>query len=379
MSPKKHKTTDIYDLLKSLVAIPSIFPNEGKVEQYIAKYLHRLGFNVTKVPTSPGRNNIVAVYGKASKYVGFYGHLDTVEPDPHYKHNPFTVRKIGDIVSGLGTADMKGGICAILELARFASANDLPVKIIMGVDEENISAGAHTLINAKVLKDVSFLVSAESGQVKDLSKPYSVCYGRRGRMAISVTVEGKRAHGAESHKAINAIEKSALFISKLTDLKFSNNANFGRSNIIVQEIESTSDSFSVPDECTVKLSALTAPPTSHQAVIKKLQVLAKKLGVNATVKPTPRSTPYSESYEVNKSDKFLRLVESKVFKPAGVKPIYSESVADENVFAKYLPIPVISIGPIGGDDHTANEWVSLSSIENVADCYKQILKLYTKP
>jgi hypothetical protein len=43
--------------------------------------------------------------------------------------------------------------------------------------------------------------------------------------------------------------------------------------------------------------------------------------------------------------------------------IPTQSVADENVFANRLHIPVVTIGPIGGGDHTAEEWVSLNSLK----------------
>src|SRR5260221_8795930 len=130
-------------LLEKLVSIPSVFPNEEKISVFIVDYLQHLGFTVKKVPTEKTRNNIVATFGKSKKYLGFYGHMDTV-PRESYK-DAYRVIKKGKRVMGLGTEDMKGGIAAILKTAEFAVKNKLPVKIIIGVDEENISQGAHDL------------------------------------------------------------------------------------------------------------------------------------------------------------------------------------------------------------------------------------------
>lgn len=373
-----HKITDskdIYKLLEALVAIHSVSPNENKLGNYISEYLRNLGFVIQLVPTGLGRNNIVATFGLSNKYLGFYGHLDTVMPDRNYSSDPYTIWGTGDMVHGLGVADMKGGISAILELAKIASAKNMPVKIILGVDEENISAGAHDLINSKKLKDIDFLISAENGQVKDLNEPYSVCYGRRGRLALRIKIAGKKAHAAEYYKAMNAIEKASVLLINLNKINFSDNTKFGTTNLVVHEINGSTDSFSVPDECTFIISALTTPPTTHKTVVSKLKILAKNLNVSATIEPLPRATPYSESYKV-KQTKFLHTIESKVFNSDRVRPIYSESVADENIFANKLGIPVLSIGPIGGGDHTKDEWVSLSSIEKVLDCYQKILGLY---
>lgn len=378
MSPKATKTNSasIYNLLCGLVAIPSVFPHEKRIGQYVSKYLKDLGFNVEAIPSAPGRNNIVATYGAADRYIAFYGHLDTVPPDDHYTRDPFTAWQESGKVRGLGVADMKSGIVAILRLAEFASAQNLPVKIVFGVDEENISVGAHDLVNAEALDDVNFLISAESGQIKDENQAYSVCYGRRGRIAIKAVITGKRTHAAENQKAVNAIEAAAKFITQLHEVTFTNNPRFGSTDLVVQAIESSTDSFSVPDECAITLSALTTPPTGHTDVLQRLRALAHDLDIVMTIEPLERPTPYGESYEVNRTGNILGLIEAEIFKPAKINPIYSGSVADENVFANRLKIPVISIGPIGGGDHTVDEWVSLSSIEKVIDCYQKVLRLY---
>lgn len=368
----------IHNTVRELVAIRSVFPNEQALSKYLAKKLNKLGFSVEAVASEPGpgRNNLVATYGKATSYLGFYSHLDTVSPDKHYKRDPFTVWVEGKRLRGLGVADMKGGLAAILDLAEFAVSQKLPVKLVFGVDEENISVGAHDLVNAKVLADIDFLVSAESGQVRDNSQQFSACYGRRGRIAIVVNVTGKKTHAAESHKAVNAVERASVFIANLDKIAFPTNPNFGITDLVVHNIQGSVDSFSVPDECSFMLSALTTPPVKHKDVIASLTKLAKKLGVSATIKPLARPTPYGESYEVNHTNSFLKIVESQVLRPAGVKPFYSESIADENIFSHRLNIPVISIGPIGGGDHTADEWVDLSSIEKVATNYRRILELH---
>jgi len=69
----------------------------------------------------------------------------------------------------------------MMQSAAFAVKNNYPVKFIFGVDEENISKGAHDLVNSGFLQDVGFMIVGESGQVKDIGKPFSVVYGRKGR------------------------------------------------------------------------------------------------------------------------------------------------------------------------------------------------------
>lgn len=369
---------EILHLLQKLVNINSVFPDEERIGRFIIGYLSKLGFRVKTIPTDARRNNIVATYGKSKKYLGFYGHLDTVPPDKNYKRNPFDTFQKGDRIYGLGAADMKGGITSILKLAEFAAKNSLPVKIVFGVDEENISQGAHDLIDSSHLNDVDFLIAAESGQIKNSEQRYSVCYGRRGRIGIRINVYGKTAHAAESNNGVNAIENAALLLTNLTKITFPNNQKLGSTTLVVHTISASSDSFSIPDYCECLISALTTPPIKGESVLRSLRNLANKLHISASVEQIERVTPYAESYEVDLRNSFLKKIEDSIFRPAGVKPIYAESVADENVFANRLNISAITVGPIGGGDHTLNEWVSLNSINNVIDCYQQVLSLYSQ-
>lgn len=365
-------------LLARLVQLNSVFPYEKKLSEFLFRYLTGLGFIVQKVYTTTGRDNLIATYGESEKYLGFYGHMDTVPPDKSYKRNPFTIFTNADRIYGLGTADMKGGITAILKLAEFASHQNLPVKLIFGVDEENISLGAHDLVNSKKLNDIKFLIVAESGRTTNLKQKFNVCYGRRGRIAFRAKVFGKSAHAAEGSKGINAIEQAALLLANITKISFPKDLRLGTTNLVVHMINGSSNSFSVPDFCEFEFSALTTPPIKAVDILKNINKLANKLNISIKVEQIKRATPYAESYEVDLSNKFLKKIETNIFNSKHVKPIYTESVADENIFANRLRIPVITIGPIGSGDHTANEWVSLKSIDDVIQAYQEILSLYIK-
>jgi acetylornithine deacetylase/succinyl-diaminopimelate desuccinylase-like protein len=56
-----------------------------------------------------------------------------------------------------------------------------------------------------------------------------------------------------------------------------------------------------------------------------------------------------------------------------VKPAYFSSVADENVLANRLRIPVLTIGPVGGGDHTKDEWLRISSMVRVTEVYASLV------
>lgn len=53
---------------------------------------------------------------------------------------------------------------------------------------------------------------------------------------------------------------------------------------------------------------------------------------------------------------------------------YRNSVADECVFAERLNVPVVTIGPDGGNAHQADEYVEVISLEKVVTTYLTILR-----
>jgi succinyl-diaminopimelate desuccinylase len=303
--------------------------------------------------------------------------MDTVPPAGDYTRDPFSVVCDGDIVRGLGVCDMKGGLTCILQAAKWASDNNLPLKVIFGVDEEDISRGAHDLVQSGLLSDVGFMIVAESGQIQDYNQPISVCLGRKGRLVFELEVFGKAAHAAESSKGVNAIEQACRLIQSLATLSFPVHSSLGTTSLVVQGISAQSDSFSVPDRCVFTASLLTAPGMLGSDFMASVLERARSLGIEMKIRIKQRETPYGDAYELDTSNPFYRRVYDTVLRPLGVKPMYTPSVADENVFANRLKIPVLTIGVIGGGDHTGEEWARLSSFETVVTCYTTCISFWT--
>lgn len=368
---------DRLELLKKLVSIPSVFPNEKELSIFICSYLEKIGFTIRKVPTQKNRNNIIAYFGKAKKYLGFYAHLDTVPPE-NGMDRPYEVKIKNNKAFGLGTEDIKIGITNIIKAGELAVEKNLPMKIIFCVDEEDISRGAHDVVDSGLLSDVSFIISAESGQVKDYKKVFNVCYGRKGRILFELSVFGKRTHAAESNRGVNAVEQAAKLLSLIKQMKLPKHKLLGQTEIITHEIEGATDSFSIPDTCTIRFSLLTTPNMKSSVFQEQIIELAKKQKIDIKLAPFKRETPYGESYEINRKDKFLKVLEKNIFNKFNIIPMYTPSIADENIFANRLKIPVVCIGAIGGGGHTKEEWVNLKSAEAVEEVYKQALFLFNK-
>jgi acetylornithine deacetylase/succinyl-diaminopimelate desuccinylase-like protein len=366
------------ELLRKLVGIYSVFPHEQEISSYVESLLLELGFSVQKVKTGADRFSLVGTFGKSKDYLGFYGHVDTVPPASDYVRDPFKLEVGGNIGRGLGSVDMKGGLACILHAAAWAKSQNLPVKVVFGVDEEDISQGAHDLVSSGFLSDIRFLIVAESGQIQDYNQAFSVCLGRKGRIVYQARVQGVAAHAADAHKGVNAIEKAAVLIGELSRIKFPAHAKLGSSSIVVQKISATTGGFSVPDSCELAISLLTTPNISSADFEREVHVIAKRNQIMLSLGQFERATPYGESYEIDLKNPFYLKLEKNVVEPAGVKPVYTSSVADENVFANRLRIPVLTIGAIGDGDHTKDEWVNLDSLARVIEVYRTAIRMWNE-
>lgn len=367
------------ELLKKLVSIPSSYPEEHAISEFVASFLEDIGCQVERVCTDTDRNNLVVTIGQAQRYLGFSGHLDTVHPAADYSIDPFEVIVAGNVARGLGVCDMKGGLTAMLYLAEYAVNNNLPVKLFFGVDEENISQGAHDLVSSGLMQDVDFLIVPETGHVENFSDPISVCYGRNGRVVYTIEIKGRTVHACDTREGENAIVLATRFVQSLSQAGFMQKGKPGQISVLPEAIQSETGFYSIPDYCSLRCSVITAPGVNSTQFEGWVEQYATTNDLDISTHKAPRKTPYLESYEIDRNNPFLKLIEQEIIVPRGVQPRITPSVGDENVFANHLGIPVLVLGPIGGEFHSSNEWVNLDSIGEVLACYKRILNLYHAP
>lgn len=365
-----------HELLSKLVSINSIFPSEQKISMFVVSYLKKIGFDVKTVTTGKDRNNIIATYGKSSSYLAFYAHLDTVPIAKGWTQDPFTLKIKNGKAYGLGAGDVKDGLVGSIKTGEYAIANNMPIMLVFSVDEENISQGAHDLVDSKLLKNIGCMVSTESGQIVDYSKKYNVVFGRLGRSLFDITVEGMTAHAAESEKGTNAIIETTKLISAIEMLPILPDKDLGKPKLLIQSISANTFSYSIPDSCTLQYSLMSNSKLTQKDFIKQVNNLMKKLKIKGSINLHHRSTPYGDCYTLDKKLPFIKIVQKEIFDKDKVFPTYAQSVGDENIFANRLKIPVIIVGPMRDNAHKAQEWVDLKSLDHVIEVYKKMLKLY---
>lgn len=373
-------------LFESLIRIPSVFPNETALAEWIYNYLHNAGWNVRKQQVGKDRFNVLAEKGDAPHAVMLYGHLDTVPLYGEWDTPPFELTERGDRLFGLGASDMKGGIFVILEaVMSLPERLNKTIKLAFCVDEENDSLGAYALSRDPFLENVALILVPEIGDARPKKAgAISVGLGRRGRVGISIAVPGISAHGANPELGVNAIYEAYKVIAALDAMPLIAHEKLGQSTQFIQEIRAKSGSLSIPDLCEVYLSRLLVLPETPEDALRDVQrylerlyeqgVLTPQRGKRVTAKLAERETPYYQPYLTDEHLPLIQRLLRRVQAFGEVCVGYGLSVADENIFGGINNIPTVTLGPQGGNEHTANEWVSKQSLAERIAIYRDVIE-----
>ncbi len=364
-------------LLAQLVQVSSIYPHEEKISQALSQLLGQLGFGVRKQKVADKRFNILASKGQGKSLL-FFGHLDTVGLTSGWKTDPYQLTQKGNKLYGLGAWDMKGGIAAVLSAIDGFDPKGFKLKLAFVVDEENYSLGMHTLIKSGWLKDVAGAICPEPS----FSAGYKgIALGRIGRSVYKVTVNTSGGHVYQVESRANAISESYKLLEVLRKFKPVSHKNLGDFVIFPRFIKGGANSMSIPGEVVIELEAQLVPPQTAESVLNEIRSILSTADIraNVTIEPVKRPTPFCQPFIISQSNPFVKQVSQVLEDTFGEKPVcyYRRSVADENRIAS-LGIPVLTIGPGGGNAHEANEWVSETDLINLTKFLKKLLTTYNR-
>jgi len=187
--------TDLLAATAALVAISSVSHDEAGIADHVERRLRAVPWlRVERV-----EDNVVArtMLGRERRLV-LGGHLDTVPANGNE-----TPRIDGDVLWGLGAADMKAGLAVMLELAATVAEPVIDVTYVFYACEEVARAenGLSRLFDLRpdlVVADAAILTEPTSAQVEA---------GCQGVLRLDVTVTGERAHSARPWLGVNAIHR----------------------------------------------------------------------------------------------------------------------------------------------------------------------------
>jgi succinyl-diaminopimelate desuccinylase len=256
--------TDLLRRTADLVAVPSESLDEARLADLVEVELRGIGgLAVERVG-----DNVVArtELGRPMRLV-LAGHLDTVPANGNAQP-----RFDGEWLWGLGSADMKGGLAVMLEIARTLDEPAVDVTWIFYSGEE--IASQHNGLG-HLFRDRPDLVV---GDVALLGEPTdaSIEAGCQGSMRVQITLKGQRAHSARPWMGRNAIHRAGLLLSRLDAYESRRPVLDGcefREAVNAVAIEGGVAGNVVPDEVTITINVRFAPDRSAEEAEAHLREL----------------------------------------------------------------------------------------------------------
>jgi acetylornithine deacetylase/succinyl-diaminopimelate desuccinylase-like protein len=346
-------------LTADLVAVRSYPGEEGPIQRRVAAWLEAAGLRAELQPTEGDRPNVAArVENGDGPVLLLNGHVDTVLAVAGWSSDPWTPRREGDRLYGLGAADMKSGVAATMLAARtlHRHRDGWRGTVIFSsvVDEEAYSLGAHALIDSGLHAD--YCVVTESAW----DRP---ALGSVGKTLLRIDVTGKAAHASWPWDGVNAATEASKLVARLDEIPIREHPRM-RGSRAVLGFNSGNEQYviTVPERARVVLNRMIVAGESSDDVVAEVRALVDDLDSPAhfdiSVDP-----PYYPPWETAPDHPLAQAVSRVYHVETGRDPEWSYGgFGDMNLFAEEAGIPTVMIGPRGDRFHQADEWVDVPTI-----------------
>ncbi|MSU20538.1 MAG: M20 family peptidase [Pedosphaera sp.] len=368
-------------LLRELVALPSVNPaflpvgdsraGEHRMADFLSATAALGGLAVEFREVLLGRANLLAHFspsGPVRQRILLAPHMDTVG-EPSMPDSMFQPRVINGRLHGRGACDTKGSIAAMLTaLLAVVKSSSRPrhtaITFVALIDEEHGQKGSRALVRQGFVADLAIV--GEPTRLK-------VVTAHKGDLWLRLETSGKSAHGARPELGRNAVHSMAQVVNILeTDyaamLRKRRHPVLGHPTVNVGSIRGGTQPNIVPDHCEISVDRRTIPGESENAVRGEIRSLLNDHGLKARLVNTKEAP--CVALETDHRMPLVRqlLVAARQHSPAGVDYFCDAAV----LAAGGIPSVVFGPGDIA-QAHTADEWISLTSLERSVDILKHFL------
>ena len=372
--------TNSEKLLRELIALPSVNPafvppgdphaGEERVAEFLFGTLTRAGLDVERQTVFPRRTNIIArmlPHHKPARRVLLAPHLDTVGvPD----ETLFLPRANKGRLYGRGACDTKGNVAVMLTaLLCLAKSRQRPqqTEIIFAglIDEENGQNGSRALVASGFKAGLAIV-----GEPTELR----VDTAHKGDLWLCLETHGKSAHGARPELGRNAVHAMARIVDLLeseyaAELRKRRHSLLGHPTVNVGSIAGWTQANIVAVHCAISIDRRPLPGETETTVRREIGAFLRRHHQRASLTNSKAAEclPLETNSNLPLVHQFMSCVGQK--KPAGVDFFCDASV----LTAGGIPSVVFGAGNIA-QAHTADEWISLRSLESGTNLLTRFLE-----
>jgi glutamate carboxypeptidase len=357
----RERLSQYIEELRELCSIDSYSyhkPGLDEIALFLAARMRGLGMHATILERESWGNDLLGtLHGKGDANVLLLGHMDTVYPVGIAASRPVQVD--GDIVYGPGVSDMKGGILsAIYAIEAMVAMNYRAfgeIRFLCVSDEE---------INTRHCQDImqTACENAQGALVLEAARSNGdIVSARKGHTWYKLTALGRAAHaGVEPEKGRNAVIEMAhqiLQFQNLTGWREGITVNAGvisggtMPNVVPDFAQAQFDLRFLLDE-----DRIATEERFHELMMQK-----RIASVELTLERAPdMKAPMVETSESLKLAHQAQHIANLL--GFSINHVLTGGASDAS-FATNHGVPALDgLGPIGGRDHSPDEYLVLSSV-----------------
>ncbi len=292
----------------------------------------------------------------------WFGHTDVVPG----RDDQFTVKIEGDHALGRGVKDMKGADLAFLIAYRDActSGHIPPVSVLLTSDEET---GGHTpevLLDQKILGEIPVAFTPDTGEADGIVTEL------KGALWARLVASGSSGHAATPWKSCNPVPLLVDALKILAE-KYPSGSETDWGVTVTPTQLRGSDAFNrIPDSASCILD-IRFPPTIWKNTAEAAREISQHLPSDCHLEEVEHADPTFCNAKHPMVLTLKRIAEEVEGKSV---PILREHGASDARFFTAHGIPAFLYGPVGGDLHGANEWVSIPSLERQVEVNRRWLE-----
>jgi len=336
------------ELLKSLVAIPSISRDESAAADFLQRWMQARGMDVSRV-----KNNLWTESEPASgkPTILLNAHIDTVKPAAGYTRDPFLPSQEGDLIYGLGTNDDGASLVSLLAVYEKLAATAQPYRLVFSATAEEEVTGADGI--DALFPEIGPVALGIIGEPTCMR----MAVAEKGLLVLDCTAHGKSGHAARN-EGVNALYKALDDITILRGYHFDRvSGHLGEVKMTATMISAGTQHNVVPDCCSFTVDVR---PNGEYSNPELVEIISSLIG--SEVKP--RSLRHNSSSIPEDHPVVLR------GKALGLECFGSPTTSNQT----RCDFPTLKIGP--GDSsrsHSADEFVKESEIFASVDIYIRLL------
>ena len=341
--------SDAVQLLKKLIATPSVSRNEKDAADIMEQTIRSYGFEPQREA-----NNLWIIdphYDESRPTLLLNAHIDTVKPVASWSRDPFSPDVEDGVLYGLGSNDCGGGLCSLLQMFRMLTEKPQSYNLIYLASAEEEVSGKDGITRAlPLLPHIDLAIVGEPTGMNP-------AVAEKGLMVLDVIAHGKSGHAARN-EGVNAIYEALDDMRWIRDYKFEKVSEFlGSTKMTLTVVNAGTQHNVIPDKCTMLVDIRTNEFYDNEEVYELIRQHLK-------------SEVKAHSFRLKSSriDPEHPLIRKCV--AMGMKPFGSPTLSDQAL----MHFPSFKLGPgESSRSHSANEFIRISEIRDAIAKYETLL------